>query len=77
VHFIFGGNSFNDFPEIVQTTEITTKIEKTFLVFSPYFLNGRNAAAATAASLIRHWPFVLLKWPCSRNEQTAMQASVT
>jgi len=30
-----GGNNFNDFPEIVPTREITTKIEKTFLVFSP------------------------------------------
>jgi len=30
-----GGNSFSDFPEIVPTREITTKIEKTFLVFSP------------------------------------------
>jgi len=29
-----GGNNFNDFPEIVPTTEITIKIEKTFLVFS-------------------------------------------
>jgi len=29
-----GGNSFNDFPEIVQTKEITTKTEKTFLVYS-------------------------------------------
>jgi len=26
-----GGNSFNDFLEIVPTREITTKIEKTFL----------------------------------------------
>jgi len=30
----FGGNSFNDFLEIVPTREITTKTEKTFLVFS-------------------------------------------
>jgi len=29
-----GGNNFNDFPEIVPTTEITTKREKIFLVFS-------------------------------------------
>jgi len=28
------GNSFNDFPAIVPTREITTKIEKTYLVFS-------------------------------------------
>jgi len=38
MHFSFkmtsGGNSFNDFPEIVLTREITTKTEKTFLVFS-------------------------------------------
>jgi len=25
-----GGYTFNDFPEIVQTREITTKIDKTF-----------------------------------------------
>ena len=29
-----GGNNFNDFPEIVPTGEITTEIEKTFLIFS-------------------------------------------
>ena len=29
-----GGNNFNDFHEIVPTREITSKIEKTFLVFS-------------------------------------------
>ena len=29
-----GGNNFNDFPEIVPTREITTRIEKTFIVFS-------------------------------------------
>jgi len=29
-----GGNSFNDFPEIVPTREIATKMEKIFLVFS-------------------------------------------
>jgi len=27
----FGGNNFNDFPEIVPTKEITAKIEKIFL----------------------------------------------
>jgi len=31
---ISGGCRFNDFPEVVPTGEITTKIEKTFLVFS-------------------------------------------
>jgi len=30
----FGGDNFNDLPEIVPTREITTRIEKTFLVFS-------------------------------------------
>jgi len=30
----FGGNNFDDFPEIVPTRKITTKIEKIFLVFS-------------------------------------------
>jgi len=29
-----GGNSFNDFPEIVPTREIAAKTEKTFPVFS-------------------------------------------
>ena len=29
-----GGNSFSDFPEIVPTREITTSIERTFLVSS-------------------------------------------
>ena len=29
-----GGNNFNDIPEIVPAREITTKIQKTFLVFS-------------------------------------------
>ena len=47
------GNNFNDFPEIVPTREITTKIEKTFL----FLVRGRgpNAAASTAPTLIRHW----------------------
>jgi len=31
---ISGGNNFNDFPEIIPTSEIAAKIEKTFLVFS-------------------------------------------
>ena len=43
------GNSFYDFPEIVPTSEITTKIEKTFLVISSVavgrFLNEPSAAA--------------------------------
>ena len=29
-----GDNNFNDFPDFVPTREITTKIEKTFLVLS-------------------------------------------
>jgi len=50
------GNNFNDFPEIAPTREITTKIEKTF--FSRpwpwvYFLNGPNAAASIAPTIIR------------------------
>jgi len=52
------GNYFNDFPEIVPTREITTKIEKIFLVLvrgrGAYFLNGPNAAASIATTLIRH-----------------------
>jgi len=49
-------NSFNDFPEIAPTTEIATKIEKTFSRPWPwaYFLNGPNAAASIAPTLIRH-----------------------
>jgi len=49
------GNNFNDFPEIVPTGEITTKIEKIFFVRGPwaYFLNGPNAAASAARSLTR------------------------
>ena len=55
-----GVNNFNDFPEIVPTRDITTQnTEKTFLVASSvavvYFLNGPNAAASTAPTLIQHW----------------------
>jgi len=51
-----GGNNFNDFSEIVLTREITTKIEKTFLfLVLAYLLNGPNAAASVAPTLIRHW----------------------
>jgi len=53
-----GGNKFNDFPEIVPTSEITTKVEKNFLFFRPwpwaYFLNGPDAAATIAPTFIRH-----------------------
>ena len=56
----FGGNDFNDFPEIVPTKEITTKTEETILVFPfsrpwpwAYFLNGPNATASVAPTLIR------------------------
>ena len=53
------GNNFNDFPELVPTREITTKMEKTFL----FLVNGRGpiswmgikAAASIAPTLIRHW----------------------
>jgi len=50
-----GGNSFNDFPEIVPTNEITTTIKKTS--FSrpwpwAYFLNGPNAATQLNPALI-------------------------
>ena len=37
----FGGNDFNDFPEIVATKEITTKTEETILVF-PFSHPGRG-----------------------------------
>jgi len=33
-----GGNSFNDFPEIVPTREITTTTEKTFI----FLVRGRG-----------------------------------
>ena len=43
------GNRFNVFLEIVPTGEITTKTEKTFLVFSSvaYFLNAAASIATT------------------------------
>jgi len=34
-----GGDKFNDFPESVPTTEITTQTEKTFL----FLIGGRGA----------------------------------
>jgi len=54
-----GGIDINDFPETVSTTQITTQnTEKTFLVSSSvavvYFLNGPDAAASTASTLIQH-----------------------
>ena len=55
------GNSFYDFPEIVPTSEITTKIEKTFLVISSVavgrFLNGPSAAARQ-----QHPPYSVTDW---------------
>ena len=59
VHMTSGGNSFNDFPEIVPTRAITTKIQRRLLSFSrpwPWacFLNGPNAAASIAPTVIRH-----------------------
>ena len=61
-----GGNNFNIFfSEIIPTGDITTRIEKTFLLFSSvavvYFLNVpicTNATASTATTLIRHWTLV-------------------
>ena len=35
-----GGNSFNGVPEILPTREITTEIEKSFLVFSSVAVGG-------------------------------------
>jgi len=54
-----GGNILNDFLDIVPTSEITTKIQKRLFSFSrpwpwAYFLNGLNAAASIAPTLIRH-----------------------
>jgi len=56
-----GGNSCYHFPEIAPTREITTTTKKIFLSFSrpwprAYFVNGANAAAATASTLIRRCP---------------------
>ena len=50
----YGGNSFNDFPELVPTREIKINIEKTFSRPWPcvYFLNGPNAARSIAPTLI-------------------------
>jgi len=54
-----GGNSFNDFLEIVPNREIVAKKEKTFRFSRPwpwaYLLNGPIAAASTAPTFIRHW----------------------
>jgi len=54
-----GNNNFNDIPEIVPTSKIVTKNIEDFS-FSrpwpwPYFLNGPNAAASVAPTLMRHW----------------------
>jgi len=52
-----GGNNFNDFPEIVPTRKITSKIEDFFFssVAVGLFLDGPNAAASTASALFGHW----------------------
>jgi len=53
-----GGNSFNVFPEIVPTREITTKIERRLFFFSSVavgLLNGPNAAESIAPTLISHY----------------------
>jgi len=54
-----GGDNFNDFPEIVPTRKITNKNREDFSFSRPwpwaYFLNGPNAAASLAPTLIRHW----------------------
>jgi len=49
----FGGDNFNDLPEIVPTREITTRIEKTFLVFSSVAVGLLLERASIARSLIR------------------------
>jgi len=47
-----GGNSFNDFPEIVPTREITTtKIETTFLAFSSVAVQGLFVEWAQCCSI--------------------------
>jgi len=60
------GNNFNDFPEIVPTGEITTKIENIFLVFSSVAvgrlflesLNEPKAAASKVPTSIRHCLYI-------------------
>jgi len=51
------GNSFNDFPEIVQTRQNNHKQNREGFLFlirgcTAYFLNGPNAAASIAPILI-------------------------
>jgi len=48
-----GGNSFNDFPDIVPTREIITEIDKTFFIPWPwaYFLNAAKEAASVALTV--------------------------
>ena len=59
------GNSFNDFPEIVPTSEITAKINMTFLVFSSVALGLflEWAAASIAPTLIRRCVDAVLPSP--------------
>ena len=77
-----GGSNLNDFPEIVPTGEITTKIEKTFLVFAStpwpwaHLLNGLSAAASVAPMLIRHWQ-PSTRWPCDASAWTQLKLNST
>ena len=63
------GNNFNDFPEIVPTREVTTKIEKSFFLVrgrGPVsWVHGPNAAASIAPTLIRHWLCAFVASPVS------------
>jgi len=45
-----GGNSCNDFPEIVPTREITTKLEKTFL----FLVRGRGGPISRMGLMLQH-----------------------
>ena len=50
-----GRNKFNDFPEIVPTREIATKLEKTFLVILSVAVGlFLEWAASVAPTLIGH-----------------------
>jgi len=69
-----GGNNFNDVPYIVPTREITTKTDK--ISFSrpwplAYFLNGPDAAASVAITIIRHWSLTGVTRPTSVGKSAA------
>jgi len=64
-----GDNHFNDFPKTVPTGEITTKIEKTFLVFTSVavglFLERAQCCSINNALLDPALPVLLLLYNAS------------